>query len=125
MHVPTRPPKKEVLKIHQNSLHKKIKFKCNECDNQFTQKGHLKTHKISVHMEELGTNAMNVLTRILKKEISKFIKTLSIRKSSLNAMHVKVNSLGKIVSKPIKPLFIRKSSSNAMNVIFSSLKKVI
>ena len=35
--------------IHQESVHKEIKYKCNECDNQFTQKGNLKTHQNSVH----------------------------------------------------------------------------
>ena len=39
------------LKTNQDSVYKEIKFKCNECDNQFTQKGNLKTHQDSLHKE--------------------------------------------------------------------------
>ena len=37
------------LKIHTESVHKKIKFSCNNCDKEYTQQCNLKIHVESVH----------------------------------------------------------------------------
>ena len=39
------------LKTHQDSVHGVVKYSCNECDYQVTQKGSLKIHQDSVHKE--------------------------------------------------------------------------
>ena len=39
------------LKTHQDSVHGVVKYSCNECDYQATQKGSLKIHQDSVHKE--------------------------------------------------------------------------
>ena len=36
-------------KLHVQSVHKKIKYSCNQCDHQATTHGNLKTHVQSVH----------------------------------------------------------------------------
>ena len=37
------------LKRHVQAAHEHIKYSCNQCDYQATQKGHVKTHIQSVH----------------------------------------------------------------------------
>ena len=36
-------------KIHIDAAHKKIKYKCNVCDYEASQIGHLNAHKRSIH----------------------------------------------------------------------------
>ena len=39
-----------------------MKYKCNECDYQATEKGSLKKHNKSIH-QGIKYNAMNVITK--------------------------------------------------------------
>ena len=39
------------LKLHENSIHKNIKFDCKDCGKTFKQKGHLTRHINYVHNE--------------------------------------------------------------------------
>ena len=37
------------LNMHMQTVHEGLKFPCDECDKQFTQKGYLNVHMKSVH----------------------------------------------------------------------------
>ena len=37
------------LKTHKMSVHRNVKYPCDQCEHKATEKGHLKTHKKSVH----------------------------------------------------------------------------
>ena len=39
------------LKKHEMAVHESIKYPCNQCDYKATKKWNLKKHKISVHLQ--------------------------------------------------------------------------
>ena len=40
---------KGYLKIHEDSIHKNIKFDCHDCGKQYAQKGNLRSHINNIH----------------------------------------------------------------------------
>ena len=44
---------KSNLKTHITSIHDGLKYSCNQCEAKFTQKGNLKAHIMSVHKNRL------------------------------------------------------------------------
>ena len=68
--------------IRQDSVHKGIKYQCDECDYQATQEGNLKVHKQSKHLElkypcslcDYQATAKRSLTRHIKSVHEKFDK---------------------------------------------------
>ena len=45
----TKMQEEEILKKHKESFHGDVRYSCDQCEYQATQKGNLKTHIDSVH----------------------------------------------------------------------------
>ena len=48
------------------SVHKGVKYACNQCDSQFTQQGQLKQHKLSVHEGVRYPEAPTIWVKMVK-----------------------------------------------------------
>ena len=71
---------KVILKLHVRSIHEGIKYDCNVCDKSFTQRPHLKKHKITVHLssENLPCKICDFKGKT-QEHLNKHIKNMHLR----------------------------------------------
>ena len=55
---------KGYLRTHKDSVHEGKKYPCNICDKHFTEKGHLRRHKDSIH-EGIQLKEKRKLTKLV------------------------------------------------------------
>merc|ERR1712126_127302 len=115
---------KRFLKIHEDGIHKKIKFNCKDCGKQFTQHASLTTHIKTIHQ------GMRYKCELCDKEFTR----AGNRKAHVKSIHEKIRypcnmcqyqATEKVHLKYINNQFIKASNFPAQFVDKKHLPRVV
>ena len=104
------------LTMHINNVHKGMKYKCDQCDNEFTDPGNRNQHIKSVHEQKKYPCTLCDYQANQQSSLTRHKKSV-LKVSSIHAQYVDITQLRKVILMDIFSQNIKERSISVILVI--------